>query len=75
MILSSLLTIMNINKSQVICYIISSLLATISCYLLAKEDVIMGAVLSYIIAAFINLLLFLIIYIRHVIFKRMECAK
>ncbi len=75
MILSSLLTLMNINKSQVICYIISSLIATISCYLLAKEDVIMGAVLSYIIAAFINLLLFLIIYIRHVIFKRMECAK
>lgn len=64
MILSSLLTILNKNNIQVFIYSIAAFVATISCYLLIKNSVVRGAVLSYLIACFALFILYLIIYLK-----------
>ena len=62
MIISSALTLLNKNNLQAGIYFISSLVATISCYLLIKKGIIFGAAISYLISSVTLVILFIAFY-------------
>ena len=66
MILSGVLTLLNINKKQIYVYVVSTVSATVLCYFLAKGNVINGSAMSYFIASVINLALFVGLYVKEI---------
>lgn len=65
MIISGVLTLINVNKSQTYIYFICSIISTISCYYFIKNDIIDGSTFSYLLTSVVLLLIFMILYTKN----------
>lgn len=64
MIISSVLTVMNINKKQIFMFLILSLFSTILSSILIMQFKLTGAVLSYLLSYIVAIFVFIVTYIK-----------
>ena len=66
MIISGVLTLINVNKSQTYIYFVCSIISTISCYFFIKKDIINGSTISYLLTSVVILLMFILLYAKNI---------